>query len=298
MRTGETLEPAATSRRQGRGALAVAYLAALGAAVVAGRLLSGHPPILVTAAANLLATLVVFGFSVAYDNASLYDPYWSVAPLPIVLSWAAAGSGGGRAAAIVILVCAWGARLTHNQLRRWRGIADEDFRYRALRARTGRAYWPVSLVTIHLCPTAWVFLGLLPLYPALAGPARPPGLLDLVAAAVTIAAIAVEAIADLQLHHFLRRRRDPAAVLEHGLWARSRHPNYLGEILFWWGLYLFGLASDPAWAWTGVGPLAITLLFVLVSVPWMDRRMLAGHPAFAARLQTTPALLPWPRRRA
>jgi steroid 5-alpha reductase family enzyme len=80
------------------------------------------------------------------------------------------------------------------------------------------------------------------------------------------------------------------------VWAWSRHPNYLGEVLFWWGIFLSGLAASPAWAWSAVGPLAITLLFVLVSVPWMDRRMASRHPAWTERLRTTPALLPWPRR--
>ena len=96
---------------------------------------------------------------------------------------------------------------------------------------------------------------------------------------------------------FVRARRDPAAVLDGGVWAACRHPNYLGEVLFWWGLWLSGVAAAPAWAWTAAGPLAITLLFVRVSVPWMDRRMAARHPAYLARLRTTPALVPWPRPR-
>jgi steroid 5-alpha reductase family enzyme len=86
-------------------------------------------------------------------------------------------------------------------------------------------------------------------------------------------------------------------VLDTGLWAVSRHPNYLGEVLFWWGLFLLGLAAGPGWGWTVVGPLAITALFAFVSVPWMDRRMLARHPAWAERLRRVPALLPFPRPR-
>ncbi len=286
------------SRRRGLAALALAYAVALAAALAMGRALQGRDPLWIAAWADVAATCTVFLFSAGHDNSSVYDPYWSVAPVPIVLYWASLGGGGLRAAAAVALVCIWGARLTANQLVRWRGFGDEDFRYVELRRRTGRGYWTVSLVTVHLFPTAWVFLGLLPLYPALALPARPPGPLDAAAALVAAGGIALEAVADLQLRRFLRRRRDPAEVLAEGLWARSRHPNYLGEILFWWGLFLFGLAAAPRWAWTVVGPLAITALFVLVSVPWMDRRMLARHPAFAERLRTTPALVPWPRRRA
>jgi steroid 5-alpha reductase family enzyme len=277
-------------------ACAAAYGLALAAAFATAADLAGHHPLLVTAAADLVGTLVVFGFSVAFDNSSLYDPYWSVAPIPIALSWAA-GPPSPRAWLVLLLVVAWGVRLTANCLMRWRSLADEDFRYVEIRARTGRLYWPASLVSIHLLPTAWVFLGLLPVYPALAGPGAPLGWLDLTAALVTGGAVAVEGIADLQLRRFLARRRRPEEVLDTGLWAVSRHPNYLGEVLFWWGLFLFGLAAGPGWGWTVVGPLAITALFTLVSVPWMDRRMLARHPAWAERLRRVPALLPFPRPR-
>jgi steroid 5-alpha reductase family enzyme len=267
-------------------AVAVAYLAALLGAVLTGVALGGRPPILVAAAADAVATLVVFAWSVRHDNSSLYDPYWSVAPVPIAAYWlstAAPDLSRPRAGLVLLLVVAWAVRLTANCLLRWRSLGDEDFRYREIRARTGRLYWLVSLLTIHLLPTGWVFLGLLPLHPALASSARPLSLIDLVAALVTLAALLVEAVADLQLRRFLATRRDPGAVLESGLWGLSRHPNYAGEVLFWWGLWLFGVAADPGWWWTLVGPLAITALFLFVSIPWMDRRMEARHPGWLAR---------------
>ena len=283
------------------GAVALAYLAALAAAAATVAALPGRHPLLVTAAADVAATLVVFAASVRHGNSSLYDPYWSVAPIPIVGWWLAQAAPGAPAARrwlAAALVLAWGARLTANCLGRWRDLADEDFRYREIRRRTGRWYWPASLLSIHLFPTGWVLLGLLPLYPALLLPARALGWLDAAAALLTGGAVLVEALADLQLRRFLARRTEPAAVLEAGLWRWSRHPNYLGEVLFWWGLWLFGLAADPAWWWTVAGPLAITALFSFVSVPWMDRRMEAHHPGWRARRARVPALWPWPARRA
>ncbi len=221
--------------------MGVAHAAALGVALASGWALRGRSPILVAALADVAATLVIFVFSVRHDNSSLYDPYWSVAPIPIAPYWA-------------------------------------------------------SLVSIHLMPTAWVFLGLLPTWPALASQERPVGALDVVALAVAAGAIAVEAISDFQLRRFLRTRRDSSAVLDTGLWRFSRHPNYFGEVAFWWGLWLFGRAADPGWAWTVVGTISITLLFALVSTPWMDRRMLSRHPGWAAQMAATSALVPWPRR--
>jgi steroid 5-alpha reductase family enzyme len=262
-------------------AVTVTYLAALVAAVATWLLLPGRHPLLVTGLADLVATLVVFAASVRYDNSSLYDPYWSVAPVPVVAAWLALGvpvASAARGALVAALVLLWAVRLTWNCMARWRSLAEEDFRYREIRGRTGRAYWPASLFSIHLFPTGWVFLGLLPLYPALALRSPPLGWLDAAAVLVTGGAVAIEAIADWQLRAFLATRRDPSARLASGLWAISRHPNYLGEVLFWWGLWLFGLAANPAWWWTVAGPAAITALFTVVSVPWMDRRLAARRP--------------------
>ena len=280
-----------SDRRRSLGAVAVAYLVALLAALGTGWAVRDRGPLLATALADLAGTLVVFAFSVRHDNSSVYDPYWSVAPLPLAVSWAvAAGEAPGlRAVVVLVLVAAWGVRLTANWVTRWQGLGDEDFRYREIRQRTGRLYWPASLVSIHLLPSAWVFLGLLPVWPALSRRGRPPGALDLLAVVVTAGAIALESAADLQLRRFLRARRDPSAVLESGLWRWSRHPNYLGEMGFWWGLWLFGVSADPAWAWTAVGPLAITLLFLGVSIPWMDRRLRARHPGWGTRSRSWPA---------
>jgi steroid 5-alpha reductase family enzyme len=289
-------DTSAGARARGLGALVVAYSAALAVALGVAVALRARHPLLVTAAADAAATLVVFAFSVRYDNSSVYDPYWSVAPVPIALYWASLGEGGLRRAFVLFVVLAWAARLTANQLARWGGLGAEDFRYAELRAKSGRWYWPLSLFGVHLLPSAWVYLGLLPIFPVLAGPARPLGALDVAALVVAGGAVLLEAAADLQLRRFQRSRRDPEAVLDSGLWALSRHPNYLGEILFWWGLWLSGVSAAPSWAWTAVGPLAITLLFVFVSIPWMDRRMASRHAAFAERLRAIPALLPFPRR--
>jgi steroid 5-alpha reductase family enzyme len=283
--------------------VAAVYFVALCIAYATTRAFPRLDPLFMAGVADLAATVVVFGFSMVLNNSSIYDPYWSVAPIPIAIFWAWVGLDSTaslvRTVLVLTLVGLWGVRLTLNWVRRWQGLADEDFRYVTIRHKTGRAYWLASLVTIHLMPTLWVFAGLLPLYAALSPQSeRPFGALDVVATVVTLAAIIVETVADRQLRRFMSTLREPSAVLDTGLWAISRHPNYLGEVLFWWGIYLFGLAANPSWWWTVVGALSITGLFVFVSVPWMDRRMALGHPSYAARLKNTPALFPWPRARS
>jgi steroid 5-alpha reductase family enzyme len=277
------------------------YLAALGAAAGAVALLRGGHPLSVALIADLTATAVVFLFSAAFDNSSLYDPYWSAVPPLIALYWLASGATPAlslRRLAALSLTALWAVRLTLNWARHWRGMKHEDWRYRRLRERHGALYWPVSFFGIHLMPTVLVFLGSLSLYAVMtAGAERPFGVLDAMAAALTLGAVTVETAADRQLHRFRRQSGGPGKILDRGLWACCRHPNYLGEILFWWGLYLFCLGASPGRWWFILGPAAITGLFVGVSVPMMDRRLLAGKPGYAEHMREVPALLPLRLRR-
>lgn len=254
-----------------------AYVAAV--AVAAALVLAdpGLPPVWTAALADLAATILVFGFSRRPDNSSVYDPYWSVAPVFIAAYWWLGVGGGGlsvRSVLVLVLVVVWAVRLTMNWARRWRGLRDEDWRYVMLREKHGRRYWVVSFLGIHLMPTALVFLGCLPLYAVFSKGQAAWSVLDFAAVALTMLAIWIEARADAELHAFRAAGPSSGDILDTGLWSRCRHPNYLGEVLFWWGLLLFGLAADPGYWWTGVGALSITLLFVFISVPMMDKRML------------------------
>jgi steroid 5-alpha reductase family enzyme len=276
----------------------VAYLIAAVGGIAACRLAGSASPIRSAALADFAATVIVFAFSLALDNSSLYDPYWSIAPVPLLFFWAGrfGGALGLRELAVTVLLLAWAIRLTFNWARRWRGLADEDWRYADYR-RLGPLYWPLSFVGFHLMPTVLVFVGSLALVPVFTGGARGIGVLDLAALAVTGGAILIESASDRELRRFIDRPHEPGEILEDGLWAFSRHPNYFGEVLFWWGLYLFGLSSHPSWWWLVIGPLLMTGLFLGVSVPMMDRRMLARHDGYAAIMARRSALVPWPTRR-
>jgi steroid 5-alpha reductase family enzyme len=284
-----------TSRAAGFGWIVVSYAVATTAALLlATRSGARLPAWQALALGDGAATLVVFGFSVLLDNSSVYDPYWSVAPMVIATALVGIDAErqalGARQVVVLALVLVWGARLTYNWARGWGGLGHEDWRYVEYR-RAGRSYWVVSLLGFHLMPTIWVYLGCLSLL-AVFSSARGPALLDGLALVVTVAAIALETIADEQLRDFRRAHPTPGAVLDTGVWAHSRHPNYLGELGFWWGLYLFGLAADPSMWWAIVGPVSITLLFVFVSVPLLDRRSVARRPGYARHMALVPALVP------
>jgi steroid 5-alpha reductase family enzyme len=156
----------------------------------------------------------------------------------------------------------------------------------------------VSFVGIHVMPTFWVFGGMLGAWAALCEPGRPLGPLDALAVLVTAGAIALEAGADLQLHRYRASGPPPGDFLRSGLWAWSRHPNYLGEMGFWWGLWLFGVAAAPQHAWTIAGPLAILLMFRFVSLPMIEARMRERRPGFADWETRSSLVIPRPPRSA
>ena len=258
---------------------------------------STHPIVLI-GIADLVATIVIFIFSVLFDNSSFYDPYWSIAPIFFVFYYfffisPEAGSPVRRLL-VVVFVTVWGIRLTINFLLHWRGLEHEDWRYENFRNAAKRGYWPVSFLGIHLFPTIIVFLGSLSLYPALAQAARSFNVIDIAAIVVTVGAICVEAVADAQLRKFYLQDNGNKAVFNDGLWSISRHPNYFGEISFWWGLYLFGLAANPSYWWTIAGPLVITLMFRFISLPMIEKRMTARRPDFQEVQESISPIVPWP----
>jgi steroid 5-alpha reductase family enzyme len=270
-------------------AYGVAILAALGAAHAVPQV---HP-LMKIAVGNVVGTAVVFGFSRAFDNTSLYDPYWSVAPMVSALYLLLGpGAGGARGVMLLLLISLWSWRLTLNWARGWKGLQHEDWRYADLRKVTGSAYWLASLFGLHLFPTVITFLGTLPAYAGFASDSG-FGALDVLATLVTLGAIAYEALADEQLRRF--RERPSASVCTVGVWRYSRHPNYLGEIGFWVGVWLFGIAAGAPW-WTLVGPLAMVGLFNFASIPLMERHLMSRRAGYPEHIQRTSKLLPWPPR--
>ncbi len=287
------------SKAQSLALVAVAYVVAIavGAAWLewgphTGRLL------LDTLIADLLATLVIFGFSRAYGNSSFYDAYWSVIP-PVLLFywWSQSGVQQLRCWLIATVVVLWAIRLTANWLYSFPGLHHEDWRYPMFREKAGRWEFVVDLVTIHLIPTLLVFAGMLPVYAAVTWPGADIGWLTYLATVVGLAAVALELAADGQMHRFVRDKADGEAM-DRGLWSWSRHPNYFGEFSFWVSLALFGVAVSPsdAW-WLCLGALGMLGMFLGGSIPMMETRSLERRPSYQNVVDRVPRFVPRPPRR-
>ena len=276
----------------------VAYLVAGGAACFAGLMAGGRHPLTVALLADLVATVVIFASSMLVRNSSMYDAYWSVAPMAIAVWFVVAAepdTNTARQVIVLIGVMVWAVRLTTNWIRDWPGLAHEDWRYVDMRAKSPLP-WPVtSFFGVHLFPTIQVALGCLALWPALGAASSAIGVMDGVALLLMVGGAVIEYVADEQMRRF-RRTKQPGEIMRQGLWSRSRHPNYLGEILFWVGVFVAGAGADMSWWWTVVGPIAMTAMFVGASIPMLDRRSAATRPGYDEVIAELPALLPFGKR--
>ncbi len=291
------MNPTPRGRTIGRPAsltvVAAVYLAAAAVAIVVADALADEP-LLAINLALVAATGVVYAASLALRNGSCFDPYWSVAPPLVAVYWlteAAPGANGARQVVVTTLVLLWGIRLTANWVRSWPGLDHEDWRYTQMYRDAPMPTWVVSLLGVHFFPTVQIALGCLALRYALATGTDGFGVLDVVAGVVTVGAIGIEAVADEQRRSFARTARS-GEWCQQGLWARSRHPNYFGEVAFWCGLFVFALAGDlDAW-WTAVGPVAMIVMMLAASVPMMDRRNAERRPGYPEGTGSLPALVP------
>ena len=252
----------------------IIYLIAIGAAYLTLKFAPITDMLWKTALADIVATVVVFIFSIIYKNSSVYDPYWSAAPVFIVFYWLwQSGQTDFVHKIIWVLIIIWGVRLTWNWILRWDGFKDEDWRYVNIMKKTGKLYWPVSFLGIHLMPTIMVFLGLVPVYFAMfSDVSNFDSWLAILAFLFTMGAIHLEKIADDQLRRHLKTSIGKYRI-QTPVWTFFKYPNYIGEMGFWWGLYLFALAVDRSLWWTVFGPASITLLFLFVSIPMMHKRL-------------------------
>ncbi len=242
--------------------------------------------------ADILSTVFVFIFSVAFSNASVYDPYWSVQPPVIVTAFALGKVITFGRLLILVAIWLWGIRLTVNWAYTFHGLEHQDWRYTMLRERTGAFYPLVNFIGIHMVPTLVVYACTLPaVYMLVYDMGWNIG--SLIFFCISILAVSLQGVADAQMHRF-RKHRD-SVFIRTGLWKNSRHPNYLGEILMWWSVALSLVSVSPSHWYLMCGAALNTALFMFVSIPMADNRQ-ARKAGFEEYKKETRMLLPIGKR--
>ena len=273
------------------------YVLALVAAVISSSFfMDGHLWKAITIG-HIVATLIIYLASVLAKNSSFYDPFWSIAPLPIIiyLSFMSYEKDENLLKVLVILipVTYWSLRLTNNWRRSWKGLSHEDFRYIDLKTRFKKFPYLIDFFGIHLYPTLQVNFSLFPLYYYFLSDFSPMPIALYIFSFFTIGAVFLEHLSDKQMREFRSRPENKGKTMNRSLWKYSRHPNYLGEVLFWWGLYLMTLSVNLNFWWLFICPLSMTLMFTLVTCSMMDNRSLLNRPDYSTYMAKTSQLLLW-----
>ena len=238
--------------------------------------------------ADTAATIVCFIFSLIFKNSSVYDPYWSVAPIVILVGYAIVNGLNILGVLTLVAVCYWGIRLTANWAYTFKGLTHQDWRYTMLCEKTGKFYPIINFVGIHYVPTLVVYGCILPAVFVIEKKAE-INVLSVIFLCVSVAAATIQGIADIQMHKYRKNRT--TSFIRNGLWKHSRHPNYLGEVLMWWGIGLSAVCAMPDMWYLIFGAVANTVLFLAVSIPMADGRQ-SKKEGFAQYKAETRALLP------
>lgn len=243
---------------------------------------------------DIAATVFVFIFSVIFRNASVYDPYWSVQPIVIVLCYALGSKLTFATFLILISVFYWGIRLTGNWAYTFGGLNCQDWRYTKFEKETGKLYQFISFTGIHMMPTLIVYLCTLPAVFVIKNEVQ-ANAGSIAGTVICICAATLQLVSDTQMHRYRKSGRH--GLIRIGLWKYARHPNYLGEILMWWGIGIQAVSVMPQYWWLLAGALANTVMFFTVSIPLADKRQ-SQKPGYAEYKASTRSLLPVPKKQA
>lgn len=199
-----------------------------------------------------------------------------------------------RGLLVGILVSIWGLRLAWHIHSRNKGKA-EDYRYLAWRKEWGNWFYIRSYVQVYLLQGFLLFLIVLPVLVINNSSASTLGWLDFLGVAVWIFGFYFEAVGDAQLARFIKDPGNKGKLMQSGLWAYTRHPNYFGEVTQWWGIWLIAL-SVPGGLLSVISPLTITVLILKVSgIPMLEKKM-EENPEFAEYKRRTSMFIPLPKK--
>lgn len=251
----------------------------------------------------LTLALLLFGYMSLWFVVSLVNKRNDIADVAwglgfVLLAWASffiSGNFGTRGVLVGVLTSIWGLRLAWHICSRNRGKA-EDYRYLAWRKEWGKWFFVRSYFQVYILQGFFLFLVALPIMATNANYSPPFSWLDVLGVVIWSTGFYFEAVGDAQLKQFTKNPSNRGKIMQSGLWAYTRHPNYFGEVTLWWGVYVVSLGNVNS-IYTIAGPLTITVLILFVSgIPLLERKY-AGRPDYEEYKKRTSVFIPLPARR-
>jgi len=244
--------------------------------------------------AIILMMILGWFLSLILKNVTVVDSLWGLGFVLIAwLTFFLTDGFLGRRLLIALMVTVWGLRLSIYLSRRNWG-KGEDPRYGSWREKSGKHFWIVSLFKVFLLQS--LFLWAISLSLQYGAASKTPAMitwLDLCGLSLWMVGFVFEAVGDWQLAAFKSNPANKGKVMDRGLWAYTRHPNYFGECLMWWGIFVIAFSTPNSW-WTVLSPLIITaVLLKMTGIPLTEKTIVAHRPGYKEYIQQTPAFIPW-----
>jgi steroid 5-alpha reductase family enzyme len=252
---------------------------------------------LIAAITIMCVMVATWLLSLVLKNASVVDIVWGLGF--VITSWVLALTIDGdstRQILLAVMVGAWGLRLGGYLAKRNIGHG-EDWRYKAMRKKKGARFGLISLVTVFGLQGVLMWVVSLPVMFGNSDATPGVGPLAVIGVMVWAVGLSFEAVGDWQLAKFKKDPNNAGKVMQTGLWSLTRHPNYFGDALLWWGIGIVGAETG-----TGVvgfiGPVVMTVFLLRVSgVPMLERSLMKRREGYAEYAARTSAFIPRPPKR-
>ncbi len=231
---------------------------------------------------------ICYIFAMYLRDNSIVDICWGMGF--VILANYFAITNGFLNPVLLVVVTIWGLRLSLYLLLRY-FKKGPDWRYEKWKKEWGRHYLWRSYLQVYILQGFFLFIVSVPVVYG-SGFAFEFSIFSLVGIFLFFFGFFFETLADHQLMRFKSDESNKGKVLDKGLWRYSRHPNYFGETVLWWGIFLIVLPSSSGW-WIVIGPITITWLLMKVSgVPMLERKK-AKEPKYQDYIQKTSTFFPW-----
>jgi steroid 5-alpha reductase family enzyme len=247
--------------------------------------------ILVLNAGLILAAMItIWGISVRWRDASIVDIFWGLGFALVAWATFAVTPHNLRSLLLVGMTTVWGVRLASYLA--WRNHGrGEDSRYQAMRQKHGESFWWVSLLTVFALQGLVMWIVSLPVQIGQTEQ-TPLSVFNYAGVFVWLVGFSFEAIGDYQLARFKSDPQNKGKVLDHGLWRYTRHPNYFGNALIWWGIFIVSCSTSTFWL--AISPVFMTFLLLKVSgVALLERDLANRSSGYRDYIRRTSSFVPW-----
>ena len=242
---------------------------------------------------DVISTIVIWFIGVLINTASIYDPYWSV-QTPIIIICLLIKYQNLNVGNLIYLelILFWGIRLTYNYTKTFHDISYIDWRYKQIKEKTGKLYQVVNLLGICLVPTIIVYAASIPSFLFVIDNLKFE-YIQIIGYTVILISVFIEMKADIDLHEFKKIRNDRNEIIRIGLWKYSRHPNYFGEICFWYGVAMVYVFCDFTKNWYYIfGAVLDNALFLGISIPLAEKNLRTYKDGYDEYKKNTSMLIP------